>query len=70
MKHTFREWRRLREMSQQELADRVGVHVNTIINWEEHPENMSIKRAFEVIDALGVTIDDVIFCASNQQNVE
>ena len=39
-------------------------------NWEEHPENMSIKRAFEVIDALGVTIDDVIFYASNQQNVE
>lgn len=61
MKHTFREWRRLKEMSQQELADRVGVHVNTICNWEEHPETMTIGRALDVVKALGVTIDDVIF---------
>lgn len=61
MKHTFREWRRLKEMSQQELADRVGVHVNTVVNWEEHPETMTIKRALDVVEALGVTLDEVIF---------
>jgi DNA-binding XRE family transcriptional regulator len=58
---TLKKNRTERGLSQQELADRVGVHVNTVVNWEEHPENMSIKRAFEVVDALGVTIDDIIF---------
>lgn len=69
MKHTLREWRRLKEMSQKELADKVGVHVNTIIKWEEHPERMSVKHAYAASEALGVPFDDISFLPSTLQNV-
>lgn len=61
MKHTLREWRRLKEVSQKELAGRLGVHPNTIINWEEHPEKITAEKAGLVAGALGVKIDDIIF---------
>ena len=61
MKHTLREWRRLKEVSQKERAGRRGVHPNTIINWEVHPEKITAEKAGLVAGALGVKIDDIIF---------
>lgn len=56
---TLRQWRRLKEMSQQELADKLNVHVNTIIRYEQNPDSVTIGMAKEIADALGVPIEDI-----------
>ena len=70
MKHTLREWRHIKEVSQAELAKRLNVSSQTIYNREENPGNLTITKAVAVAQALGVSIDDVIFVPSTQQNVE
>lgn len=58
---TLREWRRLKELSQQEMADRCNVHVNTYILWEEHPERLTIEKAHIVANVLDVPFSQINF---------
>ena len=58
---TLREWRRLKELSQQEMADRCNVHVNTYILWEEHPERLMIEKARIVANVLDVPFSQINF---------
>jgi putative transcriptional regulator len=55
--------RRLRfdrgEMTQAELAQRVGVTRQTIIAIEQGRYSPSLEMAFQIACALGVTLDDV-----------
>lgn len=63
MSLTVREWRRVKEMSQETLAEKIHVHVGTIRNWEKDPGKIPIEKATELAKALGVPIEDVIFTA-------
>lgn len=69
-KHSLREWRRLKEMSQDDLAAAVGVSRTTIFNWEDHPEKMTVDKVERVARALDLSINDIIFLPEHQQNVE
>ena len=55
--------RRLRfengEMTQAELADRIGVTRQTIIAIEQARYSPSLEMAFQIAQALDVTLDDV-----------
>jgi putative transcriptional regulator len=55
--------RRLRferdEMTQAELADRIGVTRQTIIAIEHGRYSPSLEMAFQIANALDVTLDDV-----------
>jgi putative transcriptional regulator len=57
------EIRRLRfengEMTQAELADRVGVTRQTIIAIEQNKYAPSLEAAFRIADAFGVSLDQV-----------
>lgn len=66
---TLREWRNAKEISQQKMADNCGVHVNTYIEWEKHPEKIPIGQAYVIALAIGVPLGDISFSA-NLQNVE
>lgn len=61
MKLTLREWRRAKEISQEQLAETCGVHVNTYRAWEEKPSEIKLSAAQKIIERLGVTLDDIIF---------
>lgn len=63
MAFTIRQWRKLKELSQKEMADRCHVFINTYINWEKAPEKLTIEKAHIVADALGVNYDDIIFAS-------
>jgi putative transcriptional regulator len=47
------------EMTQAELADRVGVTRQTIIAIEQGRYSPSLEAAFQIARALGVRLDDV-----------
>jgi putative transcriptional regulator len=57
IRNQIRELRAQREMTQQELADRVGVTRQTIIAMEQDKYSPSLETAFKVALALGVTLE-------------
>lgn len=66
---TVKQWRLAKEISQEQMAEKCGVHRNTYAAWEERPEDISIKNAKIIANALGESVDR-IFLTDNLQNVE
>ena len=58
---TMKQWRLARELTQNQMADKCGVHRNTYASWEEKPENVSVKNAQIIANALDVTVEDIFF---------
>lgn len=61
MNLTLRQWRRAKEITQEKMADTLGVHVNTYQNWEEDPGKISIDKAFAIANFLGISINEINF---------
>jgi putative transcriptional regulator len=57
IRNQIRELRAAREMTQQELADRVGVTRQTIIAIEQDKYSPSLETAFKVAIELGVSLE-------------
>ena len=55
------EYRTRSEMTQQELADRVGCRRETIGKLEKGRYNPSLKLAMDIAKELGVTVYDLFF---------
>ena len=53
----IRELRKKGRLSQQTLADQIGVFRNTISNWETGYSQISLEKAKKVAEYFGVTID-------------
>ena len=61
MKLTIKEWRRAKEISQEQMADLIGVHINTYRAWEDNPEDIRIGKAVLIADKLGIPLEDILF---------
>ncbi len=57
IRNQVKELRALRQMTQQELADQVGVTRQTVIAIEQDKYSPSLETAFKVAIALGVPLD-------------
>ena len=57
IRNQVRELRAERNMTQQELADQVGVTRQTVIAIEQDKYSPSLETAFKVALALGVTLE-------------
>lgn len=57
IRNQIRDLRAAREMTQQDLADRVGVTRQTVIAMEQDKYSPSLETAFKVAMALGVTLE-------------
>ena len=57
IRNQIRELRALKEMTQQDLADQVGVTRQTIIAIEQDKYSPSLETAFKVAIALGVSLE-------------
>ena len=55
------EWRRLKKISKEEMAQKLGVHRNTITNWETNPSIIPIEKAYKMADIYEVELNDIIF---------
>ena len=49
------------DATQQEIADKMGVHVQTYARMEKNPEDMTIKEAIAFSKIVGVPMSDIIF---------
>jgi putative transcriptional regulator len=59
MKTRMKEYRALRGLTQEKLAEIVGVRRETIIFLEQGKYNPSLKLAYHVARALGARIEDI-----------
>ncbi|HLJ79165.1 MAG TPA: helix-turn-helix transcriptional regulator [Acidobacteriaceae bacterium] len=57
IRNQIRELRSARNMTQQELADRVGVTRQTVIAIEQDKYSPSLETAFKVAMVLGVSLE-------------
>ena len=57
IRNQIRELRALHNMTQQDLADQVGVTRQTVIAIEQDKYSPSLETAFKVAMALGVTLE-------------
>ncbi len=62
---TLKEWRRARGISQQDMADRLGVHINTYREWEASPAKIRMSDAQKIAEILKLEITDIIFLSEN-----
>lgn len=58
---TLREWRKVKEISLQKMADACDVHVNTYMRWESNPKCIPIGKAQVMSMVLDVPIDEISF---------
>lgn len=53
--------------TQQEIADKMGVHVQTYARMEKHPEDITIKQATLFASIVGVPVGDIYFLPINSK---
>ena len=58
---TMKQWRKAKEISQERMAEYLGIHVNTYINWEKEPEKISIENSQKIAEIFGIPINDILF---------
>lgn len=66
---TLKEWRRAKGVSQEELANLCGVHVNTYRTWEENASEIKLSKAALIAERLGISLSDISFDSNVLQNV-
>lgn len=54
-----RKWRRWMELSQQDLAERVGVSRQTVANIEKGNYSPSVHLALDICKVLGKTVEEI-----------
>lgn len=61
MKFTIKELRRAKGISQEDMAEYCGVHINTYRAWEDKPSEIKLSMAKKIADRFGIGIEDVDF---------
>lgn len=60
-KFTLKSARMFRDLTQQEMADSLGVHCNTYAEWEKHPEKVRIKDAEKIALVLEMPMNAIFY---------
>jgi putative transcriptional regulator len=59
LRTTIKEWRAKMDLTQEQLADKVGVRRETIVFLEKGKYNPSLRLAHDIAVALNASIDDL-----------
>ncbi len=70
----IRKYRKEQKMTQKDLADKIGVSVSAVSNWEKGNNVMTIDNLFDVCNALDVPISkmselDIFQCSKYEQQM-
>lgn len=61
MKLKLVEWRRARNITQDDMAKRLEISKPTYVRWERNPSLIRIDSAYKIASIFGVDITDIIF---------
>ncbi|MDK9870169.1 helix-turn-helix transcriptional regulator [Staphylococcus equorum] len=61
IQRTLKEWRTNKELSQIDMAYKLGISPSTYNIWENNPEEIRPKIAMQIASTLEVSIDEIIF---------
>ena len=61
MKFKLAEWRRARNITQDEMAKRLDISKPTYVRWEKNPQNITMFYADKIAGILGAELTDIIF---------
>jgi putative transcriptional regulator len=67
MKTRIKEFRARYNLTQEDLARRVGVRRETIVFLEKGNYNPSLRLAYDVAKALGTTIEEIFLMEENKE---
>lgn len=67
MKLTLKQWRGVRELSQKEMSERLGVHINAYQKMEKKPESIKVRNALRIAEIFNVPIDDISFATEGEE---
>ena len=65
MQITMKQARVGAEMTQQQVADKLGVHVQTYQRMEQHPQDVTIRQGKEFSAIVGCSFEDIFFAADS-----
>ncbi|MCA9766750.1 MAG: helix-turn-helix transcriptional regulator [Carnobacterium sp.] len=68
MKNRVKEFRNMRNMTQQQLADLVFVSSRTIISLEKENYNPSLMLAYKIALVFGTTVEELYCLEENVKN--
>jgi transcriptional regulator with XRE-family HTH domain len=57
--HSLWYWRKKALLSETELANAVGVHMNSIRNWQEKPSTIPLQKAKQIAEVLGIKVEQI-----------
>ena len=60
MKLRMKEIREMQGLSQEEVADKLGVKTSRYGTWERQDRNMSLQQAYEVTEVLHCTLEELV----------
>ena len=58
---SLKQWRLAKEISQEEMAVKCGVHRNTYAAWEDNSDNISVGNAKIIARALQESVDTFFY---------
>ena len=61
MQITMKQARVGADMTQQQVADRMGIHVQTYQRMEQNPQDVTIKQGKRFSEIVGCNFEDVFF---------
>lgn len=64
MQFTLKELRARRNMTQKQVADCLGISVQTYNAWEKDISNVAISKVQALAEFYGVSLGEILFCTS------
>lgn len=63
LKLGLKAWRRAKNITQESMAEHLGISVATYIAWEQNPDSIKIGIAYKIAEIFEVDINDIEFRA-------
>lgn len=56
-------------LTQRDVAEKMGVSTNTVINWENGKTVPSVSMAWRLSELYGIPLDNIFFCRRYKLNL-
>lgn len=59
--HSLWYWRKKKGLTETELGNAVGVHLNSVRRWEKNPQIIPLAKANAMATVLGISVEQIEF---------